>query len=211
MSCSNRNIRNLDTTVYRPSSCCCQKDDGVTIQFVDRTSPCCHCGPFFPPYPIPPVTPPVPPQPPVVTPTPVTGNYALLTNTAATGATYTAGEAILFPDTVFNTDRENIVSGTGTTGTVALSGSTGGRAYLVDYQASGTVTDTTLGLFVNGVNIPASNATVAGTGENQSLRGGYIVYVPANTTAAVSLNVVSGTFATAAPTSGTSLRIVRIV
>lgn len=205
MSCSNRNLRDVDTTVYRASNGCCSGDDGVTIQFIDRASPCCQYPPVYPLFPFPLVNPPVPPVVPAVVPTTL---FALFANEATAGATYTAGALIPYPTTVLNTDTAGIINNGA--GTLTLTGGTTGRTYLVNYQVSGTVTDATVGLAVNGVNAVSSNSTVAGTAVAGTLKGSYVLTVPANTTATVSLNVISGTVVTAAPTTGTNISVVRI-
>lgn len=203
MSCSNRCLRNLDTTVYRASDGCCSNDDSVTIQFIDRTSPCCQCGSICPPYPCPPVIP-APP----VTPVIPTASYALFANNAAAGVTYTAGQSVAFPATVLNTDAAGIANNG--SGTLTLSGGTSGRAYLINYQLTGTATTATVGLVINGTNAVSSDSTVSGTSVAGTFKGSYIVNVPANAVTTVALNVISGTVATASPTAGTNISVIRI-
>lgn len=205
MSCSNQNqnLRNLDTTIYRTSGCGCSNDDSnVTIQFIDRGPmfPWPGVRPPFPPMPFPPVTPPQP------APGAQVGDYALFYNTAAAGATYAAGSSIPFPSTLYNTGTPDI---TNNNTSIALSGGTTGRAYLVNYQLTGTFTTATVGLAVNGVNETSTNSTATGA-DVQTVSGSYIVTVPANTTSTVALNVVAGTVATATPTDGTNISVVRI-
>lgn len=207
MSCSNQNLRNLDTTVYRSGRCGCTNDDcNVTIQFIDRGMPMFPCHgirppfPPMPPMPVPPITPPQP------TPGATVGDYALFYNTAATGATYAAGTTIPFPSTLYNTGIPDI---TNNNGSITLSGGTTGRAYLVSYQVSGIFTDATLGLTVNAVNDTSTNSFATGAGE-QTVGGSYIVAVPANTVSIVALNVIAGSVTTPTPTSGTNISVVRI-
>ena len=67
MSCNNRNIRNIDTSIYTQTSSCCQDDCKVRI--VERIVPYYVCPPR-PQPPFPPI-PPFPPEPevPIVAPT----------------------------------------------------------------------------------------------------------------------------------------------
>lgn len=199
MSCYNRDLSDLDTRVYstRPASsegrCCCPK-----------------C-PFYPPYPPFPPFPPVPPVPPIppVPPTPIvnpTSDYALFTNTGV-GIAYTAGENIPYQTTVYNTDVANISN---LNGVVSLSGGPMGRVYKVDYQVTGTSTDATVGLAINGTVDENTVSAIPTTGTPTTANGSYIVNVPANTTVTAAVQVASGTLTTTTPASGTNLSVVRI-
>lgn len=208
MSCFNRSLNNLDTTIYTQSSNCgCNSNNGPTIKYVDRPVPVFYC-PNFPQFPPAVPAPPLPPTPPT-TPTPAfpTNSYAQFFNTAATGVTYAAGTTIPFPSTQYNTDATGIVNNNGV---ITLSGGTTGRTYLINYQVTGTPTGATVGLIVNGTNDTSSNVTATST-TDQTLSGNYMLNVPANTSETVALQVIAGTLATATPTSGTNISITRIM
>lgn len=209
MNCSQQNLRNLNTTVYRTDRCGCGCDDNnLTIQFIDRPMPCYPFYPGRPPFApgMPPVTPPV--TPPVITPpsTAPTASYAQFVNSAATGQSYTAGTAIPFPLAVYNTDAAGIVNNNGV---ISLAGGATGRSYLINYQLTGTFTDAAVGLVINGANDRNTNAVFTGSDE-ATVSGSYIVTVPANSVSTVSLNVIEGTVQTATPTTATNLSVVRI-
>lgn len=114
MSCNNRNIRNIDTSIYTQTSSCCQDDCKVRI--VERIVPYYVC-PARPQPPFPPA-PPFPPEPevPIVAPT---TSYAQFINNSATGATFAAGENIAFPIEQLNTDKADIINNNGV---ITLSG-----------------------------------------------------------------------------------------
>ncbi len=164
-------------------------------------------------YSSPGAVPPVPPMPPVPAPPVemnnfpndgVTDSYALFTNSLAPGETYAEGTNISFPTTVYNTDERNIqLNG----GSVSLAGGRTGKTYLVMYQVSGTFTTATLTVTEDGVAQQASDVTV--TGETTA-SGSYIVSVPPMQDSNVAVNVFAGSVATATPTAGTTLTVVRI-
>ena len=114
MSCNNRNIRNIDTSIYTQTSSCCQDDCKVRI--VEHIVPYYVCPPR-PQPPFPPA-PPFPPGPevPIVAPT---TSYAQFINNSATGATFAAGENIAFPIEQLNTDKADIINNNGV---ITLSG-----------------------------------------------------------------------------------------
>lgn len=203
MSCNNSGIRNLDTSIYSQSSGC----SASTVKIVERTVPVY----IYPPQPMPPMPTPTPtPTPTPIPPTPpvtggVTASYAEFYNNSATGATYAAGENIAYPSTLYNTDTTDIVNNNGV---FTLSGGTTGKTYLINYQVTGTNTTATLGLAVNGT--VDANTQFVQAGDNATTGGSYIVNVPANTTSTVAVRVVAGTVATASPTVGTNISIVRI-
>lgn len=142
MSCNNRSIRNIDTSIYTQTSSCCQDDCKVRI--VERIVPYYVCPPR-PQPPFPP-TPPFPPGPevPIVAPT---TSYAQFINNSATGATFAAGENIAFPIEQLNTDKADIINNNGV---ITLSGGRNGRAYLISYQVTGTNNAATIGIAING-------------------------------------------------------------
>ena len=197
MSCNNRNIRNIDTSIYTQTSSCCQDDCKVRI--VERIVPYYVC----PARPQPPF-PPSPPEPevPIVAPT---TSYAQFINNSATGATFAAGENIAFPIEQLNTDKADIINNNGV---ITLSGGRNGRAYLISYQVTGTNNDATIGIAING-SVDTNTQNVL-NGDTATAQGKYIVYVPANTTSTVSVRVVSGTITGASPTVGTNLSVIRI-
>ena len=195
MSCNNRSIRNIDTSIYTQTSSCCQDDCKVRI--VERIVPYYVCPPFPP-------TPPFPPGPevPIVAPT---TSYAQFINNSATGATFAAGENIAFPIEQLNTDKADIINNNGV---ITLSGGRNGRAYLISYQVTGTNNAATIGIAING-SVDTNTQNVL-NGDTATAQGKYIVYVPANTTSTVSVRVVSGTITGASPTVGTNLSVIRI-
>ena len=197
MSCNNRNIRNIDTSIYTQTSSCCQDDCNVRI--VERIVPYYVC----PPRPQPPF-PPFPPGPevPIVAPT---TSYAQFINNSATGATFAAGENIAFPIEQLNTDKADIINNNGV---ITLSGGRNTRAYLISYQVTGTNNAATIGIAING-SVDTNTQNVL-NGDTATAQGKYIVYVPANTTSTVSVRVVSGTITGASPTVGTNLSVIRI-
>ena len=197
MSCNNRNIRNIDTSIYTQTSSCCQDDCNVRI--VERIVPYYVC----PPRPQPPA-PPFPPGPevPIVAPT---TSYAQFINNSATGATFAAGENIAFPIEQLNTDKADIINNNGV---ITLSGGRNTRAYLISYQVTGTNNAATIGIAING-SVDTNTQNVL-NGDTATAQGKYIVYVPANTTSTVSVRVVSGTITGASPTVGTNLSVIRI-
>lgn len=200
MSCNNRNIRNIDTSIYTQTSGCCQDDCKVRI--VERIVPYYVCPPR-PQPPFPPA-PPFPPEPevPIVAPT---TSYAQFINNSATGATFAAGENIAFPIEQLNTDKADIINNNGV---ITLSGGRNGRAYLISYQVTGTNNAATIGIAING-SVDTNTQNVL-NGDTATAQGKYIVYVPANTTSTVSVRVVSGTITGASPTVGTNLSVIRI-
>ncbi len=183
MSCNNRNIRNIDTSIYTQTSSCCQDDCKVRI--VERIVPYYVCPPR-----------PQPPFPP---------SYAQFINNSATGATFAAGENIAFPIEQLNTDKADIINNNGV---ITLSGGRNGRAYLISYQVTGTNNAATIGIAING-SVDTNTQNVL-NGDTATAQGKYIVYVPANTTSTVSVRVVSGTITGASPTVGTNLSVIRI-
>ncbi|MCM1285545.1 MAG: hypothetical protein NC213_01995 [Acetobacter sp.] len=221
MSCSKRNLRNMDTTIYRETSNCCGCDDySADAQsddmFVNSLSnyskpvyqvtrqysrPCCPVCP-----PVPPLYPPIPPITPPVNVSNPTTDYALFYSTPATDATYAAGTTIPVPTTLYNTAIDSILNNPA--GTIMLLGGPTGRTFLVNYQVSGTNSGTTLGLNVNGT-VPA-NSYVAALDGASTVSGRYIVDVPANSATSIALQVVAGTLTTTADTASTNLSVVRI-
>lgn len=212
MSCNNSNIRNIDTSIYTQSTGC-STSNTPSVQIIERAVPCY----IFPPQPpiFPPPAPPAPiptPNPnPTPTPTPTnpTASYAEFYNNSATGATYTAGENIPFPTTLYNTDTAGIVNNNGI---LTLSGGANGSTYLISYQVTGTNTNAVLGLAINST-VDTNTQVIQGvTGDTTAATtsGSYIVSVPANTTSTVAVRVVSGTIAGASPTVGTHLSVVKL-
>ncbi len=201
MSCNDRSLRNLETSIYTSSNGCCDKDYDVRI--IERVVPCC----FYPPRPFPPSPqPPIPPQPPEFPTIAPTASYAQFINNSTNGATFGAGENISYPSTLYNTDTADIVNNNGI---ITLSGGTSGRAYLVNYQVTGTfANETVIGLAVNGA--VENNSKIVPDGGIGTSNSSYIVYVPANSVSTVSLRVVSGRITTASPTIGTNISVVRI-
>lgn len=204
MSCKDRNLRNLETSIYTSSNGCCDNDYDVRV--VERVVPCY----FYPPRPFPPFPPspqpPTPPRPPEYPPTVPTASYAEFYNNSTNGATFGAGENIAYPSTLYNTNTQDIVNNNGI---ITLFGGTNGRAYLINYQVTGASADgAVIGLAING-SVDA-NSQIVPDSETGTSNGSYVVYVPANSSSTVSLRVVSGTVTTASPTIGTNISIVRI-
>ena len=201
MSCKDRNLRNLETSIYTSSNGCCDND--YDIRVVEKVVPCYFYPPrTFPPFP-PSPQPPTPPEFPTVAPT---SSYAQFNNNSTNGATFAAGENIAFPSTQYNTDTADIVNNNGL---ITLFGGTNGRAYLVKYQVTGASTDeAVIALTINGT--VDANTQIVPDSDTGTSSGSYIVYVPANSSSTVALRVVSGTVTTSSPTIGTNFSVIRI-
>ncbi len=205
MSCSRRNLSNLNTTVYSTASPCCCDNNNVTVRFADGFPN------FFPPvFPMPPVNPnppmpPMPPTPPII-PAPVTASYALFYNASATPVSVTQGNNVPFPLTAYNTDAAGITPNA--TGEIfTLSGGTTGRTYLVNWQVAGTFSTSQVALVVNGSTV---NPTTTALNDAGIANGSYIVAVPANSVSTVSVNLVAGSVTTGTPTVGTNISFIRL-
>lgn len=223
MSCPKRNIRNMDTTIYRQTGNYCGCDDIVADVQSKEMLACCHpqnysrpvyqvsrpcsntCCPVFPPvhFPMPPMYP-IPPSLPPVNSNP-TEDYAFFYSAPATTATYTVGTSIPVSMTLYNTAPGEIINNAST---VTLLGGATGRTYLLSYQVSGTNAGTTFGINVNGT-VPANSYVTALDGDS-TVSGRYIVEVPANSASTVSLQVVAGTLSTTDETASTNLYVLRI-
>lgn len=196
---NNKNLSDLDTTIYSQGSRACERLNAT------ESCSCPHPHPPIPPFPPIPPMPPVPPVPPVVNIP--TQRYASFYNSDAVGTTYSAGQTIPFPSTRYNTDTDGIINNNGV---INLSGGRKGRSYLVNYQVTGIPTAAAIGLAVNGIVDSATISTIPTSTDYATLSGSSIVNVPANTVSNVSVQEVSGTLAAASPTTGTNINIVRI-
>lgn len=198
MSCNDRNLRNLDTNIYSSENNCCGND--VDVRYIERLVPYC----CYPPRPLPPTPPSVqPPMPPFI---PTLKSYAQFFNNSATGATFSAGENIAFPSTLYNTDNAEIINNNGL---ITLLGGENGKTYLVSYQVTGRFADeATLALAINGT--VDANTQIVPDGESGTANGNYIVSIPAGSTSTLALRVASGTVTTSSPTVGTNFSVIEI-
>lgn len=210
MSCSSRNLNNLDTTVYSTTSCPSSNNNPtVTIQFIDGATPfsqggnsqsgnCSHgeCNHQ---------------RPEEDQETHPTNTFALFYNAATTGAEFEAGDNIPFPSTLYNTSdacKDNGI--TNNNGIITLSTcNKENRSYLINYQVTGSFEDAELGIAVNGI-VDTNSIIAADSNDDTTISGSYIVTVPRKTATTVALTVVSGEVETGTPTVGTNISVVRI-